>query len=123
MTNVLLVGAGGFLGATLRYWISTWIKESESGFPLGTLTVNVIGCLVIGLLGGLAEARGIVSPATQLFLVVGLLGGFTTYSTFAYDALLLARAQEIARFALYLVLHLALGLAAAASGFRMGRTI
>lgn len=122
MTNVLLVGAGGFLGASFRYLLSGWIVgASGTAFPAATLIVNVLGCLAIGLLGGLAEARDLLSPGARLFLVVGMLGGFTTYSTFAYEALQLARLGELARFAAYTLLHLVLGFAAAAGGFRLGR--
>lgn len=124
MMNLLLVGAGGFLGAALRYLVSGWITETTgSGFPYGTLSVNVAGCLAIGLVGGAADVRELLTPGARLFLVVGVLGGFTTYSTFAADALQLARIGEAARFAAYVALHLLLGLAAAAGGFRLGRSL
>jgi fluoride exporter len=85
--KVLLVGFGGFLGSMLRYWLSGFAQDACPGvvFPVGTLVVNALGCLAIGLISELAEARGATSPETRAFLVVGLLGGFTTFSAFANE--------------------------------------
>ena len=87
MTLVLLVGTGGFLGSIARYLLSGWVQRlvQDSWFPYGTMTVNIAGCLVIGTLAGLAESRGILSPNSRAFLLVGVLGGFTTFSSFSYD--------------------------------------
>ena len=87
MTLVLLVGTGGFLGSVARYLLSGWVQRiaQDSWFPYGTMTVNITGCLVIGLLAGLAESRGILSPNSRAFLLIGVLGGFTTFSSFSYD--------------------------------------
>ncbi len=87
MTLALLVGTGGFLGSVARYLLSGWVQRiaQDSWFPYGTMTVNITGCLVIGLLAGLAESRGILSPNSRAFLLVGVLGGFTTFSSFSYD--------------------------------------
>ena len=87
MALVLLVGTGGFLGSIARYLLSGWVQRiaQDSWFPYGTMTVNITGCLVIGLLAGLAESRGILSPNYRAFLLVGVLGGFTTFSSFSYD--------------------------------------
>jgi fluoride exporter len=85
--RVLLIGLGGFVGSILRYWLSGLAQQAMpmSAFPVGTLAVNVIGCLVIGVLSELIEARGFLTPDTRALLVVGVLGGFTTFSAFANE--------------------------------------
>ncbi|HWO87530.1 MAG TPA: fluoride efflux transporter CrcB [Gemmatimonadales bacterium] len=87
MVRALLVGAGGFLGSVLRYWLSGVVQNAAPGssFPLGTLAVNVSGCLLIGVLAELAESRGFLGPDTRALLFVGVLGGFTTFSAFANE--------------------------------------
>jgi len=93
MVKVLIVGVGGFLGAIARYGLSGWIqKRSQATFPYGTLTVNVIGCFVIGCLMYLVESRPALSPYTRLFIGIGILGAFTTFSSFGYETLQLMRA-------------------------------
>ncbi len=84
--TVLWIGIGGFLGANARYFLGRAIVERYGvAFPWGTLTVNVIGSLLIGLIMELLAQRLITDPAYRLFLVVGFLGGFTTFSTFAFE--------------------------------------
>lgn len=80
--TVLLVGGGGFLGSVLRYGISGLAQrlDPSAGFPVGTLTVNAIGCFLIGLVGALADSRGLFGPEMRLFFFIGVLGGFTTFS-------------------------------------------
>lgn len=96
MLRVLLVGIGGFSGAVLRYAVSGWVHRlaPATGFPYGTAVVNVSGCLVLGLLAGLFEARGAPSPDARAFLFIGLLGGFTTFSTFGYETFYLLRDSQ-----------------------------
>ena len=86
--RVLLVGIGGFVGSVLRYWLSGLAQSAarESAFPVGTLVVNVLGCLTVGVLSELAEARGFLTPERRALLVVGFLGGFTTFSAFANES-------------------------------------
>lgn len=93
MGKVLLVGLGGALGSALRYGLGGLIGRLKAGwtFPLETLLINVSGCLAIGLLAGLGEARGVFSPAARAFLFVGVLGGYTTFSTFGYESFQLLR--------------------------------
>jgi CrcB protein len=116
---VLLVGLGGFVGAGSRYLVSGLVHRlvASEGFPWGTLAVNVGGCLLIGLLGGLMELRQALGPSMRLFLLIGVLGGFTTFSTLAYETLELAQAAQLLRAAGNLVAHLVLGLGAAWAGF------
>ncbi len=116
------VGAGGFIGAAARFLVVTWVSRRElQYFPFGTLTVNLLGCLLIGLLAGLGDARGFLSVHGRLFFVVGVLGGFTTYSTFALDALTLGYEGELERSLVYVGLHLVAGIGAAWVGYRLGR--
>lgn len=128
MREILLVGAGGFLGATLRYLIGGWVQralDSRWGaiFPLGTLTVNVIGCLLFGLLATLAADRFALSIQTRLLLFTGVLGAFTTFSTFGYDTVALAQTERGGTALLYLGLHLALGLGAIWVGQRLAQML
>lgn len=96
MTRLLLVALGGAVGSVLRYLVAGWVQRAANGdvFPYGTLVVNVAGCLLIGLLAGVAETRAWFSPEMRLLLMVGLLGGFTTFSTFGYESFQLLRGSE-----------------------------
>jgi len=114
MIRILCVGMGGFLGAILRYVISGRVQEWSKSidFPYGTLVVNLLGCLVIGLLSYLSETRSMFSPEVRLCVFVGLLGSFTTYSTFSNEAMvLLGDGKHLAALA-YIGTHLFLGLGA-----------
>ena len=86
-------------------------------FPYGTLAVNVLGCLVIGFLGGLLELRQLLNPAHRVFILIGMLGGFTTFSTFAYETLGLLHAAEFGRSLLNIAGHVILGIGAAWFGY------
>ena len=96
---MLLVGTGGFIGASLRFLVSGLVQRLDplGTFPYGTLSVNVIGCFVIGVLGAMADARGVLGPSARLVVFLGVLGGFTTFSTFAYETLALLRDGEALR--------------------------
>ena len=119
MRQILIVGLGGFAGSILRYLLSGWVQRLADTplFPYGTLSVNVLGCLAIGLLGGWADNAGMFSPSTRLFLLVGVLGGFTTFSTFGYETMALLRDRAMAGAFLYVGLHLLLGFGAVALGY------
>jgi len=119
MQNLIFVGLGGFLGSVLRYLVSGWVQRlSETAlFPYGTLSVNVIGCLLIGLLGGWADNTELFSPAARLFLLLGVLGGFTTYSTFGYETVVLLRDRQMLAAMAYVGLHLLLGFGGVALGY------
>lgn len=97
MTNLLIVGAGGFLGAATRYLLGGWILHHSlaAKFPWSTFAVNVLGCFVIGLLSGVAEKSGLIGPGARLFLFTGLLGGFTTFSAFGLETVHLLRRSEV----------------------------
>jgi len=119
MRNLIMVGLGGFTGSVFRYLVSGWIQRlsGTAFFPYGTLGVNVLGCLLIGLLGGWADNVELFSPPVRLFLLVGLLGGFTTFSTFSYETMALLRDKEAPAALLYVGLHLILGFAGVAIGY------
>ncbi len=95
--NLLLIGLGGALGSIARYLASGWVQTvaKNATFPYGTLTVNLLGCLLIGVLSQLAEARGVFTPEARALVFVGLLGGFTTFSSFGNETLNLARGGEV----------------------------
>lgn len=97
MTNILLVGIGGFIGSVLRYLASGYVQQSTKSidFPYGTLAVNVIGCFIIGFLAQLAEERGVFTGESRLFIFTGFLGGFTTFSSFGNETLNLARDSQM----------------------------
>jgi CrcB protein len=97
LLNVFIVGLGGFIGSALRYLVGGWAQQLSNSldFPYGTLTVNLIGCFVIGFLGELTEAHGIFTSETRLLVFIGLLGGFTTFSSFGNDTLNLARSGQM----------------------------
>lgn len=95
MREILVVGLGGFCGALGRYALSGWVQRlSGSTFPWGTWTVNVVGCLAIGILMGLADTRLALTPEVRVFLGIGLLGSMTTFSTFGYETVELLRGSQ-----------------------------
>ncbi len=115
--NILLVGLGGGIGSIARYLCQKWFAENlTSPFPWGTLVVNLIGCLFIGIIYALAERSDILSPTTRLLLITGLCGGFTTFSAFAFENMQLLRSGDILYFLLYSAGTLVLGIAAVFAG-------
>jgi CrcB protein len=112
MKQALIVGAGGFVGCIARYLVGVLVTRLLNApvFPYATLLVNIVGCLLIGVLGGLAQSTRVLSPELQLLLITGLLGGFTTYSTFGYQAVTLLRDGHLITAILFVATHLALGL-------------
>jgi len=84
--TIILVGIGGFIGAILRYVLGGWIQNSFVSFPVGTLTINTIGSFFLGLIMYLSEYQGFFSDQTRIFLTIGILGAFTTLSTFGYES-------------------------------------
>jgi CrcB protein len=112
--RLLLVGAGGFLGSVLRYIVSGYVQQSSGSvqFPYGTLAVNVIGCFVIGALSALAENRGVFTTEARLFVFVGILGGFTTFSTFSNETMNFLREGDNLRAVVNVAAQLILGLGA-----------
>lgn len=115
--SIMIVGLGGFIGTVARFLISRYFQVNVlSVFPWSTFIVNIVGCLLIGLIYGISEKGDFLSPEIRLFLTVGICGGFTTFSTFSNDSFLLIREQEWLRVALYASLSLFLGLVAVYAG-------
>lgn len=112
MFRLFLIGGGGFLGAISRYALSglvyRWFKDPW--FPYGTLAVNLLGCLIIGFLNGLIEMKQLLSPDTRALLLIGFVGSFTTFSTFAFESFSLARDSQFLSTFLNLFLHLFFGI-------------
>ena len=120
IAQFIVVGFGGFFGAGLRFALGTWIHRMlpATVFPYGTIVVNILGCLLIGFL---AAWRQPLEPGLRLLLMVGLLGGFTTFSAFALETLSLSHQdQHLLAFG-NVAASLVLGLGAAWAGFEMGR--
>lgn len=94
--SIIFVALGGALGSVFRYLLSTWTQTASKSidFPYGTLVVNLIGCFVIGFLAQLAEARGVFTSESRAFVFIGILGGFTTFSSFGNDTVNLLRDSE-----------------------------
>lgn len=116
--NILLIGTGGFIGSVARYFVSMLnLKIEFFSIPAGTLLVNITGSLIIGFLTGIAEKSTILTLEWRLFLMVGLCGGFTTFSTFTNENLMLLHNGQIMSLLLYTGLSLFLGFAAVFLGF------
>lgn len=96
LVSVFYVAIGGALGSVSRYLLGVWTQSLSKSldFPVGTLTVNLLGCFVIGFLSHLAESRGAFTPESRAFIFIGILGGFTTFSSFGNDTLNLLRDGE-----------------------------
>lgn len=121
--NTLLVAIGGAIGAASRYLIGGWVQSfAGTGFPLGTFFVNVTGSMIIGLILGLAE-RGTLSGQARLLLAVGVMGGYTTFSSFSYDNLGLLQSGETGRLLMNIAGQLAVGLFAAYLGVVVARAM
>jgi fluoride exporter len=121
MIKILMVGMGGFAGSICRYLTSELSNKlfSEQFIPYGTLLVNITGCFFIGFLGGLSETKQIFTPEIRAMVLVGFLGGFTTFSTFGYEIFTIAKDGQITAAITHLMLHLILGIGAVWLGFTM----
>ena len=121
MEKIFLVGTGGFIGAVLRYFVSGYVQEwtKHKSFPFGTLAVNLIGCLVIGLLSQIAETRGVFTGESRSMLFIGVLGAFTTFSSFSNETINLMQDGKSSLAMMSVGAHLLLGLAAV----RVGRNL
>ncbi len=112
MKQLLLVFLGGGIGSTLRYWVGKHLNSTETGIPYGTFTANIAGSFIIGLILGFALKNNSLSQNTILFLATGFCGGFTTFSTFAYENHIFLKAGDFMSFALYACGSFVIGFAA-----------
>ncbi len=125
MQTWMYIGIGGFLGAVFRHIFSVSAHRllPATAFPIGTLTVNVLGAFLIGLAAGLLQSRGNLSMEMRYFITTGFLGAFTTFSTFSLETFFLYRDQGILIAAGNILLQLLLGLTAVIGAFYIGRTL
>jgi len=122
LRNYLLVFAGGGIGASARYWLSGAVyRFLPINFPYGNLFVNISGCFAIGLIMTLMEERFLSEPSLRIFLTIGILGGFTTFSSFSYETIALFRDDEILRAFLNIGASVIGCLAATTFGMYIGR--
>lgn len=119
MTKLLLVFVGGGLGAVSRFLVTTALAGKLGNFPLGTLAANLIGSLLMGLVVGILAGR---ADSVRLFVAVGFLGGFTTFSSFSAETLALIQNGQLFAAAVNVIVSVAAGLVACAIGLRLGGT-
>lgn len=125
MLTIVLIGAGGFVGASTRYAVGRWVNDlaGNPSFPYGTLTVNVVGCLLIGVLAGLTATRTVIGVDARAFLIVGVLGGFTTFSAFGLETIELMRRGEHFVGVTNVALSVALSLIAVWAGLKIADSV
>jgi len=111
LRTLLVIGTGGFLGSVLRFLVGQGMQRVfNTMFPIGTMTVNIIGSFIIGVVYSLAERENLINPEMRMFLAVGFCGGFTTFSSFAFDQLNLLKDSGFLYLSLYLGGSVFLGL-------------
>ena len=111
MYKTILIGVAGLIGTLLRYWLSGFVaRRYGETFPVGTLVVNVIGCLIAGAVFNLTEERFLVNPTLRTVILIGLLGGFTTFSSYGLQTFTLLRDGEFGFASLNIVVSNVLGL-------------
>ncbi|MBS1927501.1 MAG: fluoride efflux transporter CrcB [Chitinophagaceae bacterium] len=115
-----IIWLGGGLGSVLRYLSQVWVSRILGiSFPFGTFLVNILGCFLIGLFFAVAEKYAFFTSEWRLFLITGLCGGFTTFSSFSYEGLSLYKQGDYGYFFLYLILSVVIGLLATMLGFTL----
>lgn len=121
MKQLVLVFLGGGIGSALRYWIGKYLNSTITGIPYGTFVANILGSLLIGIILGLSLKQNTLSQNTVLFLATGFCGGFTTFSTFAYENHVFLKSGDFMSFALYTCGSFVLGFAAVFFGIWLSR--
>ena len=121
--KLTLIALGGAAGALLRYAIGGWVQRFSDTFPIGTLTVNVLGCLLIGLCGGIFARPHLVGPEYRAAILIGLLGSFTTFSTFGFETFELANERAFISAGLNVIMSVGCGLAAVWIGYRFAEQV
>ena len=120
--TLIIIGLGGFLGSISRYLSQQFLQRFfETNWPIGTLIVNLLGSFIIGVIYALAESQSWMNPQWRMFLAVGFCGGFTTFSSFALDGIILARGSALYSLFLYIGMSVILGLAATLLGIALVR--
>ena len=122
--KLLLIAAAGSVGTLARYGLGGWVHRWTGGsFPWGTVTVNLLGSFLFGLVWSLAEERMLVGTETRTVVLVGFMGAFTTFSTFSFEATQMIRDSEWLAFGGYVLLHNVLGIACLLAGLALGRAV
>jgi len=115
--NFLLVGLGGGVGSIARYLTQKWVHENYPyPFPWGTFLINLVGCLLIGIIYEASEKTSVLSPHVRLLLITGFCGGFTTFSTFAFENMTLLRSGDTIYFVIYSLASVILGVGCVFAG-------
>ena len=123
MKQLVLVFIGGGFGSVLRYVIGKWLNNTENGIPYGTFAANILGSLLIGIILGYAAKNEAISQNTTLLLATGFCGGFTTFSTFAYESHVFLKSGDFTTFAFYTIASFAIGFLAVFAGMYLVRFI
>jgi len=123
MKAIVMVFLGGGLGSALRFLISRGLNKSALEIPFGTLTVNIIGSLLLGLILGISLKSGALSDNTMLFLATGFCGGFTTFATFSYQNQVFLRTGDYANLAIYTLGSILAGFAAIFVGLYLSKLL
>jgi len=123
MKQALLVFLGGGLGSVLRYWLSLKLNNFESAIPFGTLLANVLGSLLIGIIFGYTARTGVLSENHSLLLATGFCGGFTTFSTFAYENHIYLKGGDYFGFLPYIIITFILAISAVFLGMYVSKFI
>jgi CrcB protein len=123
MKQVLLIFLGGGMGSVLRYLISSYFNSSENQLYLGTFLVNILGCLLLGIILGLSLRNSWMSSETTLLLGAGFCGGFTTFSTFSVEMHALLRVGNFPMFFLYMASSILVGVLCVMLGFWLSKAI
>jgi CrcB protein len=123
MQNILIAGLGGFIGTIIRYLLNNLIYKSLNYpiYPFGTLTINILGCFFIGFIAGFAQYRLTLTPEIRIFIQIGVLGGFTTFSTFGYETFTLIRDGQFILGVSNILLQVLVGLFAVWLGYSLGQ--
>ena len=123
LLNLLFVGLGGFIGASLRYATGMFVGRfiTDAQFPYGTFVVNMVGCLLIGFLAGLTDSRELLNDTSRAFVFTGMLGAFTTFSTFSYETMGLFQNGQTSPALTNLILQIILGLLAVWGGIQLSK--
>ncbi|RNC86749.1 MAG: fluoride efflux transporter CrcB [Winogradskyella sp.] len=116
MKSAILVFIGGGFGSVLRYLVGKWLNSSENGIPYGTFAANILGSLLIGIILGIAAKNDSLSESQTLLLATGFCGGFTTFSTFAYENHVFLKSGDFTSFALYTIASFVIGFLAVFGG-------
>lgn len=124
MSRIVLIGVAGLMGTLVRYWLSGWADERwGASFPVGTLIVNLLGCLAVGFLFQATEEKYLIDPVLRSAILVGFLGGFTTFSSFGIQTFTLLREGEIFLAGLNVAVSNVVGLILVWTGYTVSRSL